>query len=303
MSNKARTKSTELRKLEYLNARMNLPSKSKQHYLNLLRGYEGEVQFDSLTEKLQCDCIILNDLLLKVNNTLFQIDTMIITSHTIYIFEVKNIDGDYYYEGDKFFKLPEYEITNPLHQLSRSESLLHQLFLKLKIKINLPFQASVVFINPEFTLYQAPLNKPIIFSNQVKRYLSKLNATPSKLNEKHRLFAEKLVSLHIDESPFTQIQEYTYNQLRKGITCVKCNSFSITFDGRMCVCEECGFAEKVTSAVIHAVEDFKFLFPEKNITTSIIHDWCKMVVSKKVINRILNQSLTMVGSTRWAYFK
>ena len=88
---------------------MTLSDKDKQHYFNLKKGYEGEVMFDSLTEKLQCECLILNDLLLKINNTTFQIDTLII-SDTIYLFEVKNFEGDYVYESDKIIQ--ETQIRN-----------------------------------------------------------------------------------------------------------------------------------------------------------------------------------------------
>ena len=95
---KSRSESAELLILRSLNSRMNLPAKDKQHYFNLQKGFEGEIQFDSVTAKLQLECYILNDLLLKQNNTTFQIDTLIILSETIYLFEVKNYEGDYYYE-------------------------------------------------------------------------------------------------------------------------------------------------------------------------------------------------------------
>ncbi|MFT8321605.1 MAG: NERD domain-containing protein, partial [Bacillus sp. (in: firmicutes)] len=62
---KPRMESTELLLLKCLNKRMNLSVKDKQRYYNLKKGYEGEVMFDLLTEKLACDCMILNDLLLK----------------------------------------------------------------------------------------------------------------------------------------------------------------------------------------------------------------------------------------------
>ncbi|WP_369813180.1 nuclease-related domain-containing protein [Virgibacillus halodenitrificans] len=97
--------------------RMKLHPNDKQYYSNLTRGYEGEVQFDALTEKLNCDCYLLQDLLLQTNNTTFQIDSLLITGNQLYIFEVKNYEGDYHYEQDKFFKKPQYEINNPLHQI------------------------------------------------------------------------------------------------------------------------------------------------------------------------------------------
>ena len=46
MPYKSRTKSSELLILKSLNTRMNLSVKDKQHYFNLKKGYEGEVEFD-----------------------------------------------------------------------------------------------------------------------------------------------------------------------------------------------------------------------------------------------------------------
>src|SRR5699024_2066785 len=222
---KSRTKSKELIMLEILDKRMKLLSEDKQRYFSLKKGYEGEILFDSLTEKLQCDCLILNDLLLEVNHTTFQIDSLIILQGKIYFFEVKNQEGDYYYESGKFFKKPNLETINPLFQLGRSESLLHQLLLKHGFK--LPIDASVVFINPSFILYQAPLDQPIIYPTQVKNYLSQLNAIPSKITNRHRELAERLVALHKTESPYERIPSFDYDLLRKGITCEKCHTFSI----------------------------------------------------------------------------
>ena len=87
-------------------------------------------------------------------------------SDTIYVFEVKNFEGDYYYEPatDKIFpKYKDVDIVNPLFQLMRSETLLSQLLLRSGFK--LPIKSFVIFINPEFTLYQSPLDKPIYFPN------------------------------------------------------------------------------------------------------------------------------------------
>jgi Nuclease-related domain len=301
MPYKSRTESDELLILNFLNIRMSLSDKDKQHFFNLKKGYEGEKIFDSLTEKLQCECIILNDLLLKLNNTMFQIDSLIITSETIYFFEVKNYEGDYYYESDRLYKSPKSEINNPLNQLTRSESLLRQLLQNLGL--NIPIHASVVFINPEFTLYQTPLNKPFIFPTQVNRYLKNLNKTSLKLNGNHKILADKLISLHIKDSPFKLLPSYDYDQLRKGITCFKCTSFSISVEGRKCVCKECGQEELVAIAVLRNVKEFKLLFPNRKITTNVIHEWCKVVISKKRIRRILEKNFKIVGVHQWSFYE
>lgn len=127
---KARTIPVELIILRILNKRTELPAEEKKYYLYKEKGFEGEVQFDLLTEKLQSECYILNDLLLKVNNTTFQLDTTIIFQKTIYLFEVKNYEGDYCYLQGGFGTLAGREIKNPLDQLKRSTTLLRQLLQK-----------------------------------------------------------------------------------------------------------------------------------------------------------------------------
>ena len=298
---KPRIESSELRMLRFLYPRMELEEKDKQRYYTLKKGYEGEVLFDSMTENLKCDCLILNDLLIKINGTTFQIDTLIITSEIIYFSDVKNFEGDYYFESDLFYKRPKTEYTNPLLQLLRSASLLRQMLSKLGI--NMPIDGSLVFINPDFTLYQAPLDQPIILPNQVHRYFKKLDSISSKLTGKHKMLADRLVSLHIIDSPFEQRPSYHYDQLRKGMTCEKCNSFSIFVDGKKSVCKDCGHQEVVGEAVMRTVRGFQLLFPNQKITTPVIHDLCGGGVSKKWIRGILERNLKIVGNRRWSYYE
>ncbi|WP_067730215.1 nuclease-related domain-containing protein [Oceanobacillus damuensis] len=300
MPYKSRTKSKELKILALLDKRMKLTSKAKQHYVSLKKGYEGEVLFDSLTENLTCECLILNDLLLEVNNTLFQIDSLIIMQGKVSFFEVKNYEGDYYYQSDKLFKKPRLEVINPLHQLSRSESLLRQFFLNHGF--NLQIDAYVVFINPDFNLYQAPFDKPIIFPNQINRYIENLNKITTKLTANHKKLADQLMDLNKVDSPFSQLPSYDYEQLQKGISCLKCHSFSISVEKRNCVCQECTYEESVSNAVLRAVKEFQILFPNKKITTNIIYDWCQVVKSKQRIRRILASKYKIVGVHQWAYY-
>ncbi|WP_249869250.1 nuclease-related domain-containing protein [Oceanobacillus saliphilus] len=297
---KSRTKSKELKILTLLDKRMKLNSKDKQHYLSLNKGYEGEVLFDTFTKNLTCECLILNDLLFEVNNTFFQIDSLIMMQRKIHFFEVKNFAGDYYYQSDKLFKKPKLEVINPLHQLSRSESLLQQLLLNQGF--NLQIDASVVFVNPDFNLYQAPLDKPIIFSNQINRYIENQNTITTKLTAKHNKLADQLLSLHKVDSPFSKLPTYDYEQLQKGITCLKCQSYSVTAEKRNCVCQRCGYEELVSKAVLRTLKEFQILFPNQQITTNIIYDWCQMVKSKQRIRRILASNYKIVGVRQWAYF-
>ncbi|WP_084309336.1 nuclease-related domain-containing protein [Alkalihalobacterium bogoriense] len=280
---------------------MQLSEKDQQYFYNLEKGLAGEKLFDSITEGILCDCLILNDLLFKHNNTTFQIDSLIVFQDCIYMFEVKNFEGDYFYESERFYKTSNSEVNNPLNQLMRSESLFRQLLQSLRVTI--PLHAYVVFINPDFTLYQAPLNKPFLFPTQLNRFIKKLNMVPSKLNKKHKILADQLISLHIQDFSFSSLPSYEYDQLRKGIPCPKCKSFATTSVGRLSVCNACRFEETFEAAVMRNVHEFKLLFPTKKITTNIIHDWCNLVNSKKRINRILEKNLKIVGTHQWAYYE
>ncbi|WP_163969404.1 nuclease-related domain-containing protein [Oceanobacillus halotolerans] len=298
---KRRTKSTELLILSLLYSRLMLSTKDKHYFINLQKGYEGEVEFDAWTKQLQCDCLILNDLLIHSNNTVFQVDSLIISSEVIYLFEVKNYEGDYYYEGENFYKKPMHEILNPLHQLGRCESLLRQLLRKHGFSI--PIKSYVIFINPEFTLYQAPLDKPIIYPTQIPQFMKKLNSISTKLTDRHKQLAKRLVKLHMNESPYNKLPSYDYTQMTKGIMCLECQSFAISIVGRKCVCNDCGNKETAATAVMRAVKEFQLLFPEKKITSSIIHEWCKVVPFQKMIRNILNQHFVKVSDKRWTYYK
>ncbi|MCU9613048.1 NERD domain-containing protein [Caldibacillus lycopersici] len=299
---KERIESVELQIMRYLMNRVNLTEKEKYHYLNLEKGFEGEIKFDQLIENLQEEKYIINDLLLEVNNSFFQIDTIIILQGVIHFFEIKNYEGDYYLDSEKLYSVKtSREYKNPIIQLKRTETLFRQLLQNLNQ--NFLVEGHVLFINPEFTLYQAPMDQPIILPTQIKRFFQDIKKMPSKLHDGHRKLAQQLISLHQPNYPFTSIPSFNYEQVRKGITCVNCNSFSLLTKGWKCICSECGQEELISKAVIRSVEEFKLLFPTEKITTNAIHKWCKIVQSKQRIGYILGKHFKKVGNHRWSYYE
>lgn len=75
---KPRTVSAELKLLRYLNLRISFSVEETQYYLNLEKGFDGELYFDELLGKLSGDWLVISDLLIEVNNTIFQIDSLLI---------------------------------------------------------------------------------------------------------------------------------------------------------------------------------------------------------------------------------
>jgi hypothetical protein len=300
MPYKERTKSEELIILGYLHARMNLEDSDKQHFQNLNKGYEGEVMFDNLTAGLQSKGIILNDLRFKVDNTELQIDTTIIFQYVSRFYEVKNHEGDHYFNKDNYCSWNGTVRKNPLHQMRKEEVLYKQVLKEIGCK--LPLEPSLVFINPAFTMYNPPFEEPIIYPTQLNRHIDQLNRIPSSLTSYHWDIADKLKSMHMEKSEFTRLPVYKWGDVKKGFTCLKCNSFEVFIEGRKVVCVACNHIEEVEAAVLRSVGELKMLFPDKDLTTKMVQEWCGYNVSTKRIRGILEKNLNTAGSFRWTYY-
>lgn len=302
---KGRSESDELLILRALNTRMKLAEKERYHYLTLEKGYEGELQFDHLTERIEEERYIINDLLLEVNNAYFQIDTLIISQGGIHLIDVKNYQDDWYFESDKLYiAKTRREIKNPVDQLKRCETMLNQLLNQLlhQHKLNYLVESFVIFINPEFTLYQAPMDLPIIFPTQINRFLNELNKTPSKLNDGHKKLAQKLISLHQTKNPYGAFPKFNYDQLQKGVYCNRCNSFQVKVKNIGFEFQKCGHVESIDSCLIRHIEEFKLLNPGKKMTTQAIFDWCKTDLNKRTFLRVLKKNYTAIGNTKNTFY-
>lgn len=303
MAYKERSVPVDLAKYRIIAVRMELSSDERLYYYSKEKGFQGEMQFDLLTNNLQSDGLVLNDLRFEVNNSECQLDTAIIFSDPINVFEVKNYEGNFIYKPDKLVTTKGKEYANPLDQLKRSKLMLSQLLQDLGCDI--PIEGYVVFINPEFTLYDAPQDKPFIFPTQLNALLKKLNSNRSKLTLHHKALADKLISLHKTESKYSSFSPYSYEGLRKGVTCKDCWSFNIiiSMSERKLACNQCKSEEKIDEAVLRCVKEIKLLFPEKRITTNCVHEWCGEAFSKKQINRILTKEFRRVGHGKYSYYE
>lgn len=293
----------ELKILRSLNGRMDLPDKEKHRLFSLKKGYEGEKIFEAdWLKKLSCECFIINDLLLEYNSTVFQIDSLLITQKAIHLFDVKNFEDDFYIiEGKWHRKSSEKEIKDPLLQLNRCESLFRRLLQDLRV--NLPVEANLVFINPHFTLYYAALDLPIIFPGQIQRYMKDIEMSPSKLNEGHSKLVDQLIARQLDEAKYARYPSIEYSLLKKGPACDCCDSFMVVSTIRnKLICQKCGQIEDVDDAVMRNVKQFQLLFPERKITTNGVHQWCGVIESKKTIRRILMKNFNHIKHTRFSYF-
>lgn len=281
--------------------REGLSEKEIQNLLNAEKGFTGEKLFDLQLEQLpESEWLLMRDLLLQCNNTHFQIDNLLISRGKIYLLDVKNYEGEFYIEADQWFSFYGKEIKNPVQNLQRAESLLRQLLHS--IGITHPIESYVVFINPEFTLFQAPRTLPIILPTQIPRFIKKLSKIASGFGPSETTLANKLCSLHITESPFTRVPPYKYEQLKKGHYCKVCHSYSLRKHNRKLVCKVCEFEETFEAAIMRAVKEFSELFPDRRITVGAIKEWCGLDVKKSSIQWVLKTKLKFVYRGGHSYY-
>lgn len=300
MPYKKRIEKDELKILRSLHARMQLKEEDAQRYFHLEKGFKGELMFDSLTDSLPESHLVLNDLLLESNNSKFQLDTTSIVQQKIFLLEVKNMEGNYYYESDKLYTINGKEINNPLDQIKRSESQFRQLLQQNGYRF--PIESFVVFVNPAFTLYQSPKNLPFVFPTQLNAFMKKLLSLSSTINSHHKKLADTLVDLHIVESPYPRLPKYEFPQLKKGILCPYCYSFMELHGGHELVCSRCGAREHADSGLLRSTREFQLLFPKMKTTTNTIHDWCQVIDSPKTIRRVLKGNFDSLGMKNHRYY-
>ncbi|MEH6991369.1 nuclease-related domain-containing protein [Neobacillus drentensis] len=294
---KKRSEPLELVLYRLLNTRMDLSENDKKHFWTINKGYEGEVRSDIWLVNLTDDWLALHDLLLEYNQSTFQIDTLMIAYEKIHLLDVKNFEGDYVVQDDKWYNPAGVLQKNPLHQLERCETLLKKLLLELGYHFTI--DSYLIFNNPEFHLYIPPIQPAIIFPTQLNRFLKKLNSGPVTLNKKHFQLTEQLEGLHKIESPYPKLPPYSFEKLKKGMTCRVCRTF---LTDETLICKKCGCIEEAEAAILRSVNEFSLLFPDIKITTDRIHAWCGIIKSKKTIRRILAKNLDLIRHSRSSYY-
>ncbi|MEA3322480.1 MAG: nuclease-related domain-containing protein [Bacillota bacterium] len=297
---KERMESEELKLLRMIKAREGLVDDSR--YWNLEKGYQGEMLFDKWFSGLEGEWIVVNDLLLEYAGSLFQIDSFVIGGDRVYLFEVKNFEGDFLFEKDRWYSGSK-EIKDPLLQMQRCKTALRQLLRSLGYQ--LPIESNLIFINPEFNLYNCPPKLPIVFCSQLNRFSTKLlkqSSGAARLNPHHSRLAEKLCELHIEKSPYERLPEYRYEELQKGIVCVGCGGMGVRLERKMIICNECRYEEEYKKSIIRSISELLSLFPEKRITSKIIFEWCNGIVTFRSIQRILINNFALEGFGRSSHY-
>lgn len=298
---KKRKKSITYLVLEALNSRMKLTNIEKINYKNQLKGFDGECQFDSYMEQVSKNGILLNDLVLNSNHSIFQIDSLFILGKTIYLYEVKNYSGTYHYQESSFLSGSGYEITNPVNQLNRSKILLNNLLKKYQFDFHL--EGYVVFIDSAFELFYLPPHLPFLFYNQLTPHVKILKSQNYQIDNEQIKLANKLEELHDEKYRSDNLPVYTFDELKKGSYCPICFSYEYKSTRQQRFCTNCGHKEKTIDTIKRSIDEFKVLFPKEKLTTQKIYYWCGGEYLKPRIRRVLKKFYKAHGELNGTYYE
>src|SRR5699024_9490795 len=271
--------------LEVLQKRMLLPKSDKLMLERKHKGYMGEKRFATIVKDIIHQRFpVKYSSNLQKDNSHYQVDAMIFMQETIYLLELKNYYGDYIYKnGDFYLNHTNTRIRNPLHQLQRAEDLLRETLHDYAFYPHI--QSIVVFVNPEFYLYQAPVQSNMIFPPQIKKFLFQLSKKASYPTIQTKAMIKMLENEHTDETNFNHVPNYTYKNIKKGFLCQNCSAVLQRANQKRMGCARCYQQEEVISVVLRSTFELYILFPELKITTGLIYEWGGGTVSIKVIRK------------------
>lgn len=279
--------------------------KERQQYEQLLKGFIGEKKLRNILSSTDAGGIFpIFDLLLEINDTEFQIDCLLLTTDTIYLLEIKNFSGDYYLDNGSIFSMhTKRQIPNPLFQLERTSLLFNQLLEQLRVTMKVvPY---IVFINNQFHLYGSSPKLPMIFPSQIARFLQRIISNSSMPSERIRRLALTLEKKRKGKSNHERLPDYRISELKKGIFCSHCNEELERAGKQRFRCKNCLIDYGIADVLLKAVAQYHLLFPEQNITTKNITDWCGLKLSENTVRRFLSKYLTinLNGSHTYYSFK
>ncbi|MGP6138583.1 MULTISPECIES: nuclease-related domain-containing protein [unclassified Jeotgalibaca] len=281
--------------MEALHERMELGIEDKRYLGQLEKGFDGEFKFCERLTSMTCPHILLTDMSLNPKYAgQVQIDALLLVKDSVIIYEVKNYRGDWIY-GEESYRNGEIEIPNPMIQALRSKNNFKN-FLKEIGYVGINVEVCVAFVNPDFTLYQAPAAKNVIFVSQIKNHIARHDQYPRPIAFEFHELAVALRAAALPGKAFQkQIPAYSFESLRKGVRCGSCGSLAQRVSQRTHQCKRCGCLGLNNDGVVRAIEEFQLLFPGKRLTGRVLMEWCDGVLSNSQCKKIIKEKLTQNG--------
>jgi len=273
----------------------------------VLAGYRGEQSLDYYLSFLDKDqYTVFHDVRLPLNNHYFQMDTLILTPHFIFILEVKNLFGSITFDPEfnqliRIYNEVEEVFPDPVNQVNNQKFKLAQ-WLKIQ-GFTLPIFTKVIISNPQTIIksnsnnrnYLQHISRSTNIVSEITKIAEKQPAAILSQKECKKITRQLLkehTELHKNEMGKYQIAE---SELIPGIHCPNCASIPLIKKHSKWHCSNCSYAEK--NAIIHSLFDY-FLLLRPTITNAQSRRFLA-ISSTSISSKILSSmNLPRSGSTK-----
>lgn len=252
-----------------ISARRELTKNEKFQMDNLIKGFEGECLYDEIFNTIGHENLyILRDLYLNINKSVTQYDSIIVINNRIVVNEVKNLSGDYRYEGNSWYKNKRQMENDPFIQLNRAKNKL----ISLRQKNFLDFEVSgnIIFPNDDFRFVSdnENLESQAVIRSEMKNYFRNFKQEETGNNAKK--IVQLIKSTIVENNNLPEPVDIT--QLKRGLYCRNCISYNLLKGKFQFKCSECGSIESYETHLLRAMFDYKYLFPNQRMTRqSLLH--------------------------------
>lgn len=294
--------------LTEMNDRDVLDTSQKQELYRLERGVAGEQMVRAYLEEFgQDNWVVLTNLWLYEYG-LFEIDCLLLTDTDIYLFEIKNYNGDFKYINSQCYFSEDVISHNPISQTQRCKVNLQNILAAAGIRLNV--NAVLIFTgeHADIDIQDYIEDLDVLTINQFRKLIyaiadterEKLNSGQRKLNHRRIL---QIIQRGKRKSPYQPKPLTVLEQakLRKGIKCAKCGQFDLDTARAYLICS-CGLHEPREMAIVRTICEYGLINFDKDLIPSEVCAFFGGDLSLRSCYRYLNKYFKRINNDNSSRF-
>ncbi|GBD60519.1 nuclease-related domain-containing protein [Tetragenococcus halophilus] len=290
-----RKKPHDLQWLETLSKRKQLNEEQRWALQRSQKGFLGERQMDKLVETFLPEITaIINDITLKYQSTVVQIDKILLVGTIVYIIDMKFYQGNYTFQNNSWQRNGKKLPTNILEQLRRAVRVIENIFKENQI--DLKVKGVLAFLNPESNIYvEDTVPEKVLAFNELPLWLLELKKYSS---DEHYLHWQSVLFQYQINGYRTkrQLTLEEEKHLQKGICCPHCHQFN-TWQNKHTVHCECGYIETKEVAYVRTICEFGVIFHNRNLRLGKLKEFFGEQVEPEYLRYILKKHFVSVKHT------
>jgi Holliday junction resolvase-like predicted endonuclease len=290
---------TRLDILKELNKRSALDGKLKNELYRLQAGSEGEQAVLNCIEKFGLKhWYVMKNIWLDYYGS-FECDLILMTAHSIYIFEVKNYSEDFTYKNNQCYlngnKIGHNAISQAIRAAVNFENMFRDSNYWPTIKSGIIFTGEYCNVQ----IFDEVDGLHISTLSQLRSLIEKIadedRGHPSQSIDTER--TAKILNAYEIENPFTGelIADEVKEQAKLGILCHQCNRRRLTIGRKFIRCA-CRASEPFENAIVRTICEYGVIYNERELLTKEVYAFFEEDLSRDTVRKYLRKHFEEVNN-------